>query len=142
MNQDWIKSIAVSHDGRWIVSGSSDREVRFWDTKTGVVQLIIKGHTHAGTFSLLHPSSVGHSEADSSSVPVYSVDLSPAGGALATGACDRMVRVCKSSGGSSQLGSWLIIYLFQGGTLLLPDRRRLCAHFTLPFLPPLPFFFD
>ncbi|KAJ7269560.1 chromatin associated protein [Mycena rebaudengoi] len=29
--QDYVLSVAVSHDGEWVVSGSKDRGVQFWD---------------------------------------------------------------------------------------------------------------
>ncbi|KAJ7832067.1 WD40-repeat-containing domain protein, partial [Mycena olivaceomarginata] len=32
---DYVLSVAVSHDGEWVVSGSKDRGVQFWDAKTG-----------------------------------------------------------------------------------------------------------
>ena len=41
--QGIVPSVAVSRDGLWFVSASDDREVRFWDAKTGIVQLILKG---------------------------------------------------------------------------------------------------
>ena len=41
--QGMVRSVAVSHDGLWVVSASDSREVRFWDAKTGIVQLILKG---------------------------------------------------------------------------------------------------
>ncbi|MET9210571.1 MULTISPECIES: TIR domain-containing protein [unclassified Nocardia] len=32
---DWVRSLAISADGRYIVSGSSDRTLRFWDLADG-----------------------------------------------------------------------------------------------------------
>ena len=49
--QDFVYSVAVSHDGRWVVSGSEDRGVQFWDAKSGVVQLMLKGHNRSGPSS-------------------------------------------------------------------------------------------
>ena len=46
--QDIVYSVAVSHDGRWVVSGSSDKTVQFWDAKSGIVQLMLEGHTNPG----------------------------------------------------------------------------------------------
>ena len=48
--QDAINSIAVSHDGQWVVSGSCDSQVRFWDAKTGAVQLILRDRSVRGPF--------------------------------------------------------------------------------------------
>lgn len=33
---DWVRSVAVSTDGRWIVSGSDDSTIRIWDAETGL----------------------------------------------------------------------------------------------------------
>jgi len=91
--QGCVYSVAVSHDGRWVVSGSGDRGVQFWDTKSGIVQLMLRGHQRAGSLS---PRSIQASWTDGSSVLVYSTDLSPTGSLLATGSFDCQVRICKS----------------------------------------------
>lgn len=41
-------SVAVSSDGAWIVSGSKDRGVQFWDSKTAVAQFMLQGHKNSG----------------------------------------------------------------------------------------------
>ncbi|KAG8875798.1 hypothetical protein FRB97_004716 [Tulasnella sp. 331] len=67
----------VSPEGLWMVSGSKDRGVRFWDAATGstATQLLVQGHKGPGV----------------------TVDLSPvgsaAGGLLATGSGDFMAHV-------------------------------------------------
>ena len=45
-------SVAVSHNGRWVVSGSKDQAVQFWDAKTGIAHLMLKGHERSGSSSL------------------------------------------------------------------------------------------
>lgn len=40
----------MSHDGHWVVSGSKDRGVQFWDSKTAVVQSMLQGHKNSGEF--------------------------------------------------------------------------------------------
>src|SRR5205823_1136795 len=42
---DWVRSVAVSADGRRIVSGSDDRTVRGWDAGSGAELLCLQGHT-------------------------------------------------------------------------------------------------
>jgi len=37
-------SVAVSHDGQWVVGGSYDGGVQFWDAKSGIVQLMLQGY--------------------------------------------------------------------------------------------------
>ncbi|KAH8109008.1 chromatin associated protein [Phellopilus nigrolimitatus] len=70
-HKDYVLSVAVSHDGQWVVSGSKDRGVQFWEQRTAQVQLMLKGHKNS----------------------VISVDLSPAGGVLATGSGDMQARI-------------------------------------------------
>ncbi|KAJ7099953.1 chromatin associated protein [Mycena belliarum] len=70
-HKDYVLSVAVSHDGEWVVSGSKDRGVQFWDAKTGVVQCMLQGHKNS----------------------VISIDLSPAGNVLATGSGDWHARI-------------------------------------------------
>ncbi len=66
-------SVAVSHDGAWVVSGSKDRGVQFWDAHTAIVQCMLQGHKNS----------------------VISIDLSPAGNVLATGSGDWQARICE-----------------------------------------------
>lgn len=69
-HKDYVLSVAISHDGQWIVSGSKDRGVQFWDT-TGNAHMMLQGHKNS----------------------VISIDLSPTGGLLATGSGDWQARV-------------------------------------------------
>jgi len=93
--QDWVIFVAVSHDGRWVVSGSDDGAIQFWDAKSGIVQLMLQGHEEEGP--LVSPRSIRAPWTESSSVqPVWSIDLSPAGSLLATSSIDGQVRICKS----------------------------------------------
>ncbi|TFY70313.1 hypothetical protein EVG20_g2690 [Dentipellis fragilis] len=70
-HKDYVLSVAVSHDGQWVVSGSKDRGVQFWDARTATVQLMLQGHKNS----------------------VISIDLSPAGSILATGSGDWAARI-------------------------------------------------
>ena len=91
--QDWVLSVAVSYDGRWVVGGSADKTVQFWDAKSGIVQLMLKGDDLPGSLS---PRSIRAPWTDGSSVLVSSIDLSPTGSLLATGSWDCQVRICRS----------------------------------------------
>lgn len=51
--QDFVLSVAVSPDGKWVVSGSKDRGVQFWDPVTANVQFMLQGHKNSGEFPLL-----------------------------------------------------------------------------------------
>ncbi|KAH7912373.1 WD40-repeat-containing domain protein [Hygrophoropsis aurantiaca] len=68
---DYVLSVAVSHDGQWVVSGSKDRGVQFWDSHSATVQCMLQGHKNS----------------------VISIDLSPAGSILATGSGDWQARI-------------------------------------------------
>ncbi|KAL4067061.1 WD40-repeat-containing domain protein [Scleroderma yunnanense] len=68
---DYVLSVAVSHDGQWVVSGSKDRGVQFWDAHSATVQCMLQGHKNS----------------------VISIDLSPAGNVLATGSGDWQARI-------------------------------------------------
>lgn len=70
-HKDYVLSVAVSHDGQWVVSGSKDRGVQFWDAHSAVVQCMLQGHKNS----------------------VISIDLSPSGNVLATGSGDWQARI-------------------------------------------------
>lgn len=70
-HKDYVLSAAVSHDGRWVVSGSKDRGVQFWDAKNAVAQCVLQGHQNS----------------------VVSIDLSRVGNYLATGSGDWNARI-------------------------------------------------
>ncbi|KAJ3970953.1 WD40-repeat-containing domain protein [Lentinula raphanica] len=70
-HKDYVLSVAVSHDGRWVVSGSKDRGVQFWDSNKAVLQAMLQGHKNS----------------------VISIDLSPTATILATGSGDWQARI-------------------------------------------------
>jgi general transcriptional corepressor TUP1 len=47
-HRDYVLSVAVSHDGQWIVSGSKDKGVQFWDVRSGVAQFMLQSHKNSG----------------------------------------------------------------------------------------------
>ncbi|KAJ7281959.1 chromatin associated protein [Mycena rebaudengoi] len=69
-HKDYVLSVAVSHDAQWVVSGSKDRGVQFWDSN-GVVQCMLQGHKNS----------------------VISISLDPVGNLLATGSGDNLARI-------------------------------------------------
>ncbi|KAJ7510906.1 chromatin associated protein [Mycena galericulata] len=53
-HKDYVLSVGISRDSQWIVSGSKDRGVHFWDT-AGVVQCMLQGHKNSVISTSLHP---------------------------------------------------------------------------------------
>lgn len=91
-HKDYVLSVAVSHDGQWVVSGSKDRGVQFWDAKTAVVQCMLQGHKNSG--ELLNDVCGWDIALTDPWFTVISIDLSPAGNILATGSGDWQARIC------------------------------------------------
>lgn len=90
-------SVAVSHDGAWVVSGSKDRCVQFWDSRSAIVQCMLQGHKNSGkcfVFFFLCRCESGLTDGIGLLVLVISIDLSPAGNVLATGSGDWQARIC------------------------------------------------
>jgi WD40 repeat protein len=42
--------VATTPDGKWIVSGSKDRGVQFWDPRTGQTEFMLQGHKNSGKY--------------------------------------------------------------------------------------------
>ncbi|KAF9442429.1 WD40 repeat-like protein [Macrolepiota fuliginosa MF-IS2] len=70
--RDYVLGVAVSHDGQWVVSGSRNRGVQFFDAKNAAVQCMLQGHMNS----------------------VISIDMSPVSSILATGSGDSLVKIC------------------------------------------------
>ncbi|OCK84817.1 transcriptional repressor rco-1 [Lepidopterella palustris CBS 459.81] len=70
-HKDFVLSVALTPHGEWVLSGSKDRGVQFWDPVTGVAQLMLQGHKNS----------------------VISVAPSPTGGIFATGSGDTRARI-------------------------------------------------
>ena len=51
--QGYVKCLAVSHDGQWVVTGSPYGLVQFRDAKTWIVQLVLQGYGVGRTGPLL-----------------------------------------------------------------------------------------
>lgn len=86
--QDYVLSVGISRDAQWIVSGSKDRGVHFWD-REGVVQCLLQGHKNSGASAL----SVLWKKANVFAA-VISTSLHPVGNLLATGSGDKLARIC------------------------------------------------
>ncbi|KAF8813119.1 WD40 repeat-like protein [Phlegmacium glaucopus] len=70
-HKDFVLSVSASIDNRWLISGSKDRCVHFWDTQTNSLQFVLQGHKNS----------------------VISLDTNPLGGMIATGSGDNTARI-------------------------------------------------
>ena len=70
---DRVLCTSISHDGRWVFSGSNDCSVQLWDAQTAQVHMILCEREDW----------------------VRSIDISSAGNMFATGSDDGTVRICK-----------------------------------------------
>lgn len=50
-HKDFVLSVALTPDDAWVMSGSKDRGVQFWDPHTGHAQLMLQGHKNSGKFT-------------------------------------------------------------------------------------------
>lgn len=69
--QDYVLSVCLTPGGEWVMSGSKDRGVQFWDPNTGNAQMMLQGHKNS----------------------VISVAPSPTGTYFATGSGDMRARI-------------------------------------------------
>ncbi|EZF24883.1 hypothetical protein H112_02674 [Trichophyton rubrum D6] len=70
-HKDFVLSVCLTPDGHWVMSGSKDRGVQFWDPATGHAQMMLQGHKNS----------------------VISVAPSPTGQLFATGSGDMRARI-------------------------------------------------
>jgi WD40 repeat protein len=73
-----VFAVALSPDGRTIVSGSFDRTVKVWDARDGRLRRSLEGHTDG----------------------VIAVALSPDGSTIVSGSDDRTVKVWDAATGA------------------------------------------
>jgi len=74
---DWVRAVAVSPDGCFIVSGSSDRTVKVWEAESGRLLRSLEGHTGG----------------------VNAVAVSPDGRFIVSGSDDHTVKVWETESG-------------------------------------------
>ena len=74
---DWVRSVAVSPDGKWAASGSDDKTVKIWDLESGECRATLVGHTNL----------------------VRSVAITPDGKLILSGSSDDTLRVWDAGSG-------------------------------------------
>lgn len=95
-HKDFVLSVAMTPDGAWVMSGSKDRGVQFWDPETGNAQLMLCGHRNSGMSEEILPLVILGAFANIFQL-VISVAPSPVGsrngGLFATGSGDCKARI-------------------------------------------------
>jgi len=95
---DWIMAVAFSPDGKMVAAGGSDGQLRLWDASTGAPVAVIPHPQPVTSLAWDGPHLLVTGDADGyvrawhlpapdlmTGGPVYSIALSPTGGALAVG---------------------------------------------------------
>jgi WD40 repeat protein len=82
-----VTSVAISHDGQWVVSGSKGPGAQFGD-KDGRAQLMLQGHKYSGEWQRCPIYACIPVSNMTSMRAVISIGLSPTGTYLATGSGD------------------------------------------------------
>jgi glucose repression regulatory protein TUP1 len=91
-HKDFVLSVALTPDGQWVMSGSKDRGVQFWDPATGQAQLMLQGHKNSGMSSPFQ-TLLRHWDSMLTASTVISVAPSPVAGLFATGSGDMKARI-------------------------------------------------
>jgi WD40 repeat protein/tRNA A-37 threonylcarbamoyl transferase component Bud32 len=99
-----VSSVAISPDGKWIVSGSRDSTVKVWDSSTGQELLTLRGHTG----------------------PVNGVAINPDGQRIVSGSADRTVKVWDAASGKELLTLKGITH-WVNCVAISPDGKRIVA---------------
>jgi len=100
----WVRSVAVSADGNWAISGSGDKTVKVWSIKTGALRYTLEGHgSWVRAVAAAPNSSTIASVSNDKSIRIWSLD---------TGQCSHILR---------QHTDWIRAITF------LPDARLASA---------------
>lgn len=86
-------SVGVTPDGRWVVSGSKDRSIQFWNADQEQAHLMLQGHKNSGQLVIASTQSGDRSLMLSMYPSVISIDLSKQGDLLASGSGDCQARI-------------------------------------------------
>lgn len=103
-HENWVHSVAVSPDGTWMASGSSDGMVRIWDLETGACLATLEGHTDE----------------------VNSVAITPDGKRIVSGSDDNKIRVWDAADGIP-VASWQASKHVVTSVVAMADGRRVIS---------------
>jgi len=103
-HSDYVRSVSFSPDGRRIVSGSTDNELKVWDAETGQETLTLKGHSDW----------------------VTSVSFSPDGRRIVSGSNDDTIKIWDAETGQETLTveghTWAV-----SSVIFSPDGNRIVS---------------
>jgi WD40 repeat protein len=108
--QGSVNSVAISHDGTRIISGSSDNSIRIWDAQTGGALHELKGHSSS----------------------VNSVAISHDGTRIISGSDDNSIRIWDAQTG----GALHELKGHSSSVTQLPSRTMALASFPAPMTTP------
>src|SRR5581483_9586394 len=103
-HKSWVRSVAVSPDGKWAASGSQDKTVKIWDLETGRCQATLAGHTDQ----------------------VICIAITPDGQRVISGSYDNDIRVWDVQS-SRLLACWRASEHMVISLVLLSDGKRLIS---------------
>jgi RNA polymerase sigma factor (sigma-70 family) len=111
-----VNAIALSPDGKILVSGGDDGRVKLWDVNTGRTKALLCRFLDLGKHADQRQAHAGR---------VWSVAFSPDGKTLASGADDRVVRLWEvGTGGERAMG---LCGFFVYAVTFSPDGRHLAS---------------
>ncbi len=88
--QDFVLTACWTPDGNWIISGSKDHGLQFWDPHTGTAHMLLQGHRNSG----LYTCQVKYCFSVSSDMDiVLSVTVSSTDTLFATGSGDKSAKI-------------------------------------------------
>lgn len=96
-HKDYVLSVGLTPDGQWVVSGSKDRSIQFWNVASEQAHLMLQGHKNSGESCVCPPCS---KRTPFECVPLHfrvitviSIDLAKSGNLLASGSGDCHARI-------------------------------------------------
>ena len=118
-HDEWLKSVAFSHDGSQVATGSYDGTIRLWKASTGTPTAVLSGHAGSVNAIAYQPSEFRIASAsydktvrlwdarsgrllttiDAHHAPVNAVAFSPVGSELASAASDGLVIISDATSG-------------------------------------------
>lgn len=107
-------SVALTSDGKWVLSGSKDRGVEVWNKDTKEVQCVLRGHKNSGAFIYTASHALLHSHKET----VIAIGANPTGNMFVTGSGDNLAKICGCSSETTPLPS---LNFFIGSYSLLPS---------------------